>query len=169
MNKLKLKKSFFIILSTLLIFLGGCDDDDEKPEPLPEILVPCDYDPGNKEVIEIKDFQTKLYYQVSWPEGVIHPGCADPPNGITCNMFPAMYYFQDPSQSSIPYTEITFCNFPEYVNNWNPRNKKTVGKNCILVEGEVDIILSGKLYVTQQSDTYLSGDFELTSLKRITK
>ncbi|GEM_PF-3776258 len=171
----KIKQKFFIffLISLLIGIVSGCNNDKEElpeppPEPLPEVLVPCNYDPEDREVIEIKDFRTKLYYQVPWPEGVVHPGCADNPNGIVCNMFTPVYDFYEPSASGGNYIKISFCNFPEYVQNWNQKNKELNVRKCICIEGEIDVLVSGKLYVSYKSESELYGEMELTSLLKIT-
>jgi hypothetical protein len=170
MNKLWNTLLLFALLGT-----AGCDKKmdtlpvypPQEPVPPPEVVIPDtltvipdDTLPDEEKLIapvEIKDFQTKLYFLVPWPEGVMGPLCAMVPDGIRYAKKTGIASFTD----SI-YRDVRIRNFPDYAVNWNPEEEpKPIV--CTWFEGELDVIISGIIY-REETTRYL----ELTSIEKIT-
>jgi hypothetical protein len=160
-----IKKSF-LILPALLLCLGvaGCKKD--TPNKNEEKIILCSGLQSEK-VIEIEDLQTKLSFLV--PYQGIGPAVIINPEGVS--------YRYTAKSAELVYTNPEgqiisgyICNFPDYALNWNRKNLLNVAIGDSRIEGEVDIIISGKFYISyevqQSSPPIIKGTFELTSLKK---
>jgi hypothetical protein len=129
---------------------------------------------GEAEVIELKDFKTKLYF---------HSPISDPidenlftsvyPEGIVYfrlypeywNQYQVWFIYNLPNHTTRVNKYGPICNFPDYAVNWNRKNQNTeiVPDSGITAEDTIDIIINGKIHC---SDVQIYGTLELISLKK---
>jgi len=140
----------------LLFFLGaivgtgGCDN-----ESYPAIN-PCN-DSHDGKAIEFKNLKTTLTFAYLDPLGMpvlYGKGLSYyPVSGKTT--WHHYIYEEGSSETVIVFSyRSDVCNFPDYATLWENQEK-----------GDIDVILSGKLYPSLESENEIYGILELTSLK----
>jgi hypothetical protein len=177
------------VLLLALFGITGCDkkmdtlsaDSPNEPDLSQKVIIPDDplLNEGDIELVEIKDFRTKLYFYIECPSRVQFP-LITYPKGIlytpwkevkftipALSFFDLISYHPDP-EVDYSYSDyhLNISNFPDYALKWNPKEepKRNMG---ICVEGELDVIISGIIHVTgiQKSPYYaVASHLELTSL-----
>jgi hypothetical protein len=121
--------------------------------------LPCDPRPVQQNTVELKNMKTKLYF--------VTPYAGNAPtvafkieDGIEYRMGSVWLNCPDFEGKSIG---CYICNFPDYALSWNLKNEqKPLGD--VVVEGELDVIISGKIYADSELEGHINGALELTSL-----
>jgi len=196
----KQKQTWIMLL--LLFFMAGAGGCDKKEQPLPpeEPLVEEPEEPtsdeggcGNLqgkdfiEVIEIKDFPTKLYYRIPPPIPIvvsiiggmkvtrtqmrlsmIRPWILPGLKLSTLTLFPTYSLIRIHCLLS---SYLRICNFPDSAVAWNT-HVNFDSRGTSIYEGVLDVLINGIFRVTyngvyNSSLYFIAGDLELTSIEKL--
>ncbi|MDR0712411.1 MAG: hypothetical protein LBF67_08750 [Prevotellaceae bacterium] len=160
--KQRMRYTAYLLAAGILAFCC-CGKDDAIQDT---VLPPCDPRLMQQNIMEIKDMETKLYFLIRWPYGDA-PAVVIMPDGIGYRQGFGGLNYTDSEGKKI---SCSICNFPDYALKWNPKNELGEPLGDAMIEGEISVIISGKIYIdkiyTYASEERVEGTLELTSLKR---
>jgi hypothetical protein len=158
------RMTLFLVLFVQICSVGCSDKNKQSPveesiiDNEEEILVCNDLlNKNNKNVTEIKDIKTKLFFEVRDPLG--HPqrfgeGISYIKTDSTA-LFRYYIYYNNNDVGPIIYTYVCdICNFPDYATEWERQ------------EEGIDIVINGNIYPSFESEKEIHGILELTTLER---
>jgi hypothetical protein len=147
-----------VILLMLMTGLSACKKEKESIE------IPfCELSNLNyRDIVEIENVQTKLYFLIPYPG--FAPQVVIDPEGIS--------YRKSANATILKLTNYegrslncSICNLPDYVLDWNTKNEKDrIGDS--MIEGKLDVAISGKVYVSAEVENIISGTLELITIKK---
>jgi hypothetical protein len=157
-----MKKTVNKIAAILLIWAGGFYSCAEENNEYDDGIIPCNGIHKNDSIMELKNLTIKLYFLISYT-GHAPTVSILPDNSIVYREGIVILNYTNSEGIAV---QCYICNFPDYAIKWNPKNKDSDGFGDAHIEGKMDIIINGKVYIDSESEETISGTLELTSLKR---
>jgi hypothetical protein len=146
------------ILLMLMTGLSACKKEKESIEiPFCEVT-----NLNYRDIVKIENLQTNLYFLIPYPG--LAPQVIIDPEGIS--------YWKSVNSTILNLTNYegrslhcSICNLPNYVLDWNTKDEKDrIGDS--MIEGKLDVTISGKVYVSAEVENIISGTLELTTIKK---
>jgi hypothetical protein len=157
-----MKKMILKTTATLLILAGGSFSCGKENNEYLDGIIPCNTTHKNNNTMEIKNLETNLYFLIRYP-GIAPDVVLMPNDGIGYRLGSGILNYINSERIRV---HCSICNFPDYAVKWNPKNENGELLGDALIEGKIDIIISGKVYIDSESEEAIVGTLELTSLKR---
>jgi hypothetical protein len=157
-----MKKIILQTTAILLLATGGFSSCGKEKESM-EISSCQGTNLDSDSILMLENLQTKLYFLTTYP-GIAPQVLLNPSDGISCRkgVNSAILNLTNYKGRSL---HCPVCNFPDFVLSWNPQNgTDRIGSS--MIEGKLDVIINGKVYISFEDENTILGTLELIAIKK---